>query len=427
MQLVVKVKFTSSPARLTAVAEGAGILPSSRRMPFKGVAVLRRVVIDEETGQFGTEAAYRNSKLVFRCDHMDGKWLEQGQPGYEPFNREIIEMMKRLEPAVTDSEALCLHSEMYHVGWPPSVRAKWDKEKQEWIEDDIFLYYLKQGWLAAMREGRIEEWRAHLKARIRGEWEERKRRKKRDTGDENDQDETGFLMPDDPPEENALLGEPVPASKRFDGRWRFYKHLYDTTGLDTLTETRDIKSAEARVLVTYQYNDTLYHVYSPYATTDDTGGFFIQIDGMPPGASEHKAYAVIFPSGPDPSAPKISVCDPNITIQDFWKNPDDPDLFPCRKTGLPNPYVFTPGLIDTLHFGTLYPGSYPTWPQPEGGQLISSSASSMLTTTWYHCTQQQLRFLRSGQYGSLITCLQQEPPPTGGIRSPIRCPTRFIS
>jgi hypothetical protein len=164
-QVVVKARFTSSPARLTAVARGSGLVSSGSWMPFKGVAVLRRVVIDEATGQFGTDEVYRNSRLLFRYNHMDGRWLEQGDPGSEPANREIVETLKRLEPALTDSEALCLHSEMFNIGWPKHIRARWDEDKQRWIEDDIFRYYLDERWLTALREGWIDEWRANIRAR----------------------------------------------------------------------------------------------------------------------------------------------------------------------------------------------------------------------------------------------------------------------
>ncbi len=369
----IEVRLVSSPVDLGVWVRGKAILEDGTSLPLCSGGRLARMIVDEETGQFGTWGEYCNSKLEFRYDPVDGSWLEVGVPGLASWNRRIIEMMRRLEPAISDSEALCLHSEMYQVLIPPEVSARWDEEKQEWIEDEIFRYYLQEGWLKAMREGRREDWQREQKEKIEREWERHRREEK---GKRGDKDKTGSLLPGDSGSEGAFSNDPVrPLDQdvlvRFDGRWRFRKHLYDTTGLQTEAVTKDIISVKARILATYWYNSQYWRVYSPYATTNDTGGFIIQMD-VPDSASTCNAYAVVFPSGPDPGNPRVNVSDPDITIPDYWKDPDDPTLFPCREGGLPTPHPFTPDTF-TKHLGTVFPDSFPSSTparnQPESGAV----------------------------------------------------------
>ncbi|MGQ9664672.1 MAG: hypothetical protein ACUVUH_04975 [bacterium] len=71
-------------------------------------------------------------------------------------------MMKEIEPVFTDSLALLLHSEQYKVGVPKGT-ARWDSLNQRWNGRALFEYHLKDGWLNAVHEGRLEDWQKNEK------------------------------------------------------------------------------------------------------------------------------------------------------------------------------------------------------------------------------------------------------------------------
>jgi len=129
-------------------------------------------LLDPQTGQYGTRTEYEKGLPVeYRYDFSDGRFLgpQEACVGWVEENRKIIEMMKRLESALSDSEALLLHSEQFQVGAPRGT-VKWDEEEEKWIEDEMYEYYLKDGWFKAAREGRLEEWRKKEKEKIQKEW-----------------------------------------------------------------------------------------------------------------------------------------------------------------------------------------------------------------------------------------------------------------
>jgi hypothetical protein len=363
----VRIRFKSAPATLGAMAGQWHINEKGDEIfgPSEG-ATMWLYLIDEQTGLFGNEAEYKNSKLEFLYDPVEGVWLEVGEPRYGERNRRIIQTVKKLEPALTDSEALCLDSEKYRIGIPPGG-SKWDEQKQEWVEEDTYRYYLREGWLKAIRAGTILEWEGVCKEKIRAEWQKRPEqqgRKKGDTGYR--QTEELWLMVSS--SDTRALRRAPDVVVTFDGRWRFRKHICDTTGLRTEAVTKDMEWGKARILATYYEGVNFRRVYSPYATTDDAGGFVVQMS-VPDTAQTCRAYAVFFPAGPDPGNPTVCVTDPNISIPDYWKDPDRPNLFPCRENGTPTPHDF---ILDTVpkHLGTVFPDSFTlAHKQPESGAV----------------------------------------------------------
>ncbi|MEO0166834.1 MAG: hypothetical protein ABIL39_11930, partial [candidate division WOR-3 bacterium] len=99
-------------------------------------------LIDPETGQYGTREEYeRGLSVEYRYDFVDGSFIgryDQSRVSLEE-NRRIIKMMKELEPSLTDSLALLLHSEQYKVGVPKGT-AKWDSLNQRWIDKGVYEY-----------------------------------------------------------------------------------------------------------------------------------------------------------------------------------------------------------------------------------------------------------------------------------------------
>ena len=138
--------------------------------------VIELYLLDSLTGQYGTREEYEGRlPAEYWYDPLVGTFTCSPSQNPAPVeeNRQIIKMIKNLEPALSDSEALLLHSEQYKVGVPKGV-VKWDSAGQRWTEERMFEYYLKDGWLKALRENRLEEWRKQEKQKILSEHKEQK-------------------------------------------------------------------------------------------------------------------------------------------------------------------------------------------------------------------------------------------------------------
>jgi hypothetical protein len=123
-------------------------------------SVIELFLLDSITGQYGTGEQFLKTyiPIVYRYDACDGSFTE---PCFNALlaerNSEIIAMMKQLEPRLSDSLALLLHSDQYRVGAPPGL-SRWDEENEQWIMNEVFEYYLNDSWYDAAREGKHEEW-----------------------------------------------------------------------------------------------------------------------------------------------------------------------------------------------------------------------------------------------------------------------------
>jgi hypothetical protein len=129
---------------------------------------LRLFLIDSLTGQYGTkEEQESNLPVEYRYDPVDGSFTCSPSQNPAPVdeNRRIIKMIKQFEPALFDSEALLLHSDQYRTGIPEGL-PRWDEKNKRWMDEEIFEYYLKDGWFKALREGRHIEWILDEKSKI---------------------------------------------------------------------------------------------------------------------------------------------------------------------------------------------------------------------------------------------------------------------
>ena len=125
-------------------------------------------LIDRGTGQYGTRKEYEGKLSVeYRYDPVDGSFTCSPSQNPAPVeeNRRLIKMIKQLETALSDSEALLLHSDQYRIGVPEGL-PRWDENNNRWLEEEIFEYYLKDGWYRALREGRREEWIQNEKNKV---------------------------------------------------------------------------------------------------------------------------------------------------------------------------------------------------------------------------------------------------------------------
>ncbi|MGB3480412.1 MAG: hypothetical protein WBB67_14785 [bacterium] len=314
---------------------------------------LRLFLIDSLTGQYGTGEEYEKSlSVVHRYDPVDGSFTCSPSQNPAPVeeNRRIIKMIKALEPRLSDSLALLLHSDQYRVGIPKGL-PKWHEENKRWLEEEIFEYYLKDGWFEALRENRREEWLQEEKKKI-----ESRRKEGR----------INFFRPDN----NSNSGGANPPSDRinkdFYGQWWFKDHNYNKDqGLLATAVKRPIKNGKARLLMTYMYSSNYYRVLSNYDATDDSGYFHIIFD-IPQGATGCKAYPVIYPSGPYPNVPMVMLSDPNIAQPDYWKDIDDPTFFIMRELGVPTYHDFYANAIP-CSLGVIWTDTFPQSAQPQSG------------------------------------------------------------
>jgi len=160
---------------------------------------LRLFLIDSLTGQYSTGEEYEKSlSVVHRYDPVDGSFTCSPSQNPAPVeeNRRIIKMIKALEPRLSDSLALLLHSDQYRVGIPKGL-PKWDEENKRWLEEEVFEYYLKDDWFEALQEGRREAWIIQEREKIMKEVDKHKLNFFRDNNSSN----SDYLGSNNPPKD----------------------------------------------------------------------------------------------------------------------------------------------------------------------------------------------------------------------------------
>jgi hypothetical protein len=121
-------------------------------------------LIDPKTGQYGTRKdAYEG--IECRYEAATFGFMSGPDPAVRELNKKVIVMMRKMEPALSDSEALLLHSEIAQVGAPQEFHPKkFEKGMLPGEEyEEIYMYYLRNGWLKAVREGRHKNWLIQMK------------------------------------------------------------------------------------------------------------------------------------------------------------------------------------------------------------------------------------------------------------------------
>jgi hypothetical protein len=108
-------------------------------------------LIDERSGQYGTHQQWLQTNVLWKYDHREGQWLEEPDPAWELTNQRIAEEMKQFEPALADSEALCLHQDNMRL----IINAIGDPAA---TDSERIRRLLDAGWLEALRSGNKEKW-----------------------------------------------------------------------------------------------------------------------------------------------------------------------------------------------------------------------------------------------------------------------------
>lgn len=113
--------------------------------PAQGIGI-ELFLIDEKNGLYGSREQWlqRRIGVLGQYNNIEPEWLDVPDPAWVESNRLIAENMRKFEPTLTDSEALCLHWDNYVLiihgigdsGAPDSER---------------IVHMLQAGWLEAQR------------------------------------------------------------------------------------------------------------------------------------------------------------------------------------------------------------------------------------------------------------------------------------
>ena len=124
-------------------------------------------LLDSLTGQYGTKEQWlkRGIGVLGKYNNVEPQWFSEIDPVWEPSNRKIAQEMRKFEPALIDSEALCLHQDNYLL----IINAIGDSNA---TDEERIEYLLKAGWLEAQRSGAEvkEKWFNDFMEKNRGKW-----------------------------------------------------------------------------------------------------------------------------------------------------------------------------------------------------------------------------------------------------------------
>jgi len=206
-EFVSKVKFIASPAWVSVIVGGTAVMADGKRFPLFEGKILRRIIIDEETKQFGSYGQKLEMGPEYRYDMAIGEIFPPGEYlGSGPYAREMIERLKKMEPQLTDWEAIYLHRDALRALWKGIGGS--DDEKIRW--------FLKEGWLEKQRKGEAvkDKWLEEL---IQRNLEEQKK---------SQGEEGGLFVP-----EKESLSTIIQVETRFVGQFRYKKHKYGSCGI----------------------------------------------------------------------------------------------------------------------------------------------------------------------------------------------------
>ena len=312
---------------------------------------LHLYLLDPETGQYGTRDQWLNRGIgvLGKYNNVEPQWFSEIDPAWAESNRKIVQEMRKFEPALTDSEALCLHQDNYFL----IINAIGDSNA---TDEQRIEHLLKAGWLDAQRSGAEakEKWSNEFMEKNRGKW----------GGNPN----LNFFR-----NNNSSGGDYVGNSSSskdritttFIGTWNYQDHLYNKdNGLLWSYSVKPVKTAEVGIRAYWLGQG---QIFVGWGSTDNNGNFTITTELIPYGATNVRAFPILYAWGPDRFNEKIKVSDPDTSIS-TWKNPRDRTLwFLPRPTGTPANYVIPGG---TCNFGVCYPETATTAiTQPRSGAV----------------------------------------------------------
>lgn len=255
---------------------------------------------DPATGQYGTKGEWlkKATNVFWKYNNIEPQWLSKPDQEWEAGNRKIAEEMRRFEPALTDSEALCLHRDTYLV----LIRGIGDPNASD---SSRAVHLLNAGWLKTQRAGAAEhdKWLSDFMGKNKGRW-----------GGDAD---SNFFRDSNPDSSGSNRGDSSsleePPTTTFVGQWLYQDHLYNKEqGLLWAYETKPVKYAEVGIRA-YWTEPGPGHgtVFVGWGTTDIHGNFFIQTNLIPSEATQVHAYPVLYAWGPVRVDEMVTVANPS--------------------------------------------------------------------------------------------------------------------
>lgn len=358
----VDVKFVSSPVHFGVSAgrwwhatkleqEIYGLNEGDERFGLHTGASLRRVIIDEETGQFGVrEELFQDPWWNF--DPLLGRKCRVSQ-GDAKRNEKWIEDMRELEPSISDWEALylCRDAMLYSPQSPgESLRVHQRKGWETILEKGKILF--EKGWLEEFRkEDRTyptdfpENLRKHLK------WLKQLRNNSESSSEEDGAEKSEAMPP----------GIDTPTN--FTGTWIYQKYPYDTTGLDSIPFDTPVRKGMVAIWG-YPHDFPTDRRIRGRCHTEDDGTFDITVD-LRAGVL-WTIFEVVYPIGPNSTnalLASIKTSDPTGPYFG-WKVPEDSSVWHYKADS--TFWNLTPGLPHD--FGTAYVDTMPPQ-QPRAGWI----------------------------------------------------------
>jgi len=306
-------------------------------------------LVNPETGQYGTKEEWlkRAVSVFWKYNNLEPQWLSEPDQEWETSNRKIAEEMRKFEPALTDSEALCLHQDNYLL----IINAIGDSNA---TDDERIEHLLEAGWLEAQRAGveAKEKWSNEFMEKNRGIW----------GGNSNlnffrDNDSSGI----DYAGNNSSSQERITTT--FIGTWNYQDHIYNKdNGLLWSYAVKPVKTAEVGIRA---YWSGQGQVFVGWGMTDANGNFTIQTELIPYGATNVRAFPLLYAWGPERFSEKIKVSNPSSQT---WANPRDATIWRLARSDNPPANNVVPG--GTCNFGVCYPETATTSrPQPRSGSV----------------------------------------------------------
>lgn len=299
-------------------------------------------LIDKATGQLGTLSDWdemvngplKLRKIFWKYNHIDGEWLNVPDQSFEITNRQIAANMKTLEPALTDSEALCLHADNIKL----IVNAVGDPKA---TDDERIKILLSKGWLKAQREGSSvkEKWFINFIKSNNGKWD----RSSTDPQFFRDDVNNGAIVC------NSSGGDGSKLSTTFVGYWKYQDHIYDLDKLQFAYNVKPVKNAEVGIRAYWSGQGA---IWVGWGTTGDDGSFTISTELIPSGATSVRAYPILFTWGPDRFSELLKVSDP-VSLFSTWRSPRDTTIWFEPRSDSPLANVLAPGGL--CDFGICWP------------------------------------------------------------------------
>jgi len=212
-----------------------GSIVAMRPVPFGQGVYIEMFLVDPQNGQYGTKEEWlkRTVSVFWKYNNVEPQWLVEPDCAWEESNRKIVQEMRKFEPSLSDSEALCLHQDNYLL----IINAIGDANA---TDEQRIEHLLEAGWLEAQRAGAQskEVWFQEFMEKNKGKW----------GGNpslnffrDNNSLDIDYISSDNSSPKDRI-------TTTFIGTWRYQDHLYNkNNGLLWSYTIKPVKTAEVGI------------------------------------------------------------------------------------------------------------------------------------------------------------------------------------